>query len=209
MDQNTGALVFIDLETGGPNPNRHPIIQLAAVAVDGHTLSTLETVELKIRFDEESANKYSLRKNSYSRISWRDSALPEVESAERFAKFLRRHASSRALAADGREFCLAQLVAHNAAFDGPFLQAWYKRLDIFLPARFQLFCTLQRALWHFFEHPDDVPPHDFKLATLCKHFGVPLTGAHDALGDVHATVGLYRALLASRPARFLGERRAA
>jgi DNA polymerase III epsilon subunit-like protein len=209
MDQNCGTLVFVDLETGGPNPNRHPIIQLAAIAVDGRTLSTLEAIEIKIQFDETKANKYSLRKNGYSRKSWNDNALQETVAAKRFAGFLRKHAGFHALAKDGREFRLAQLVAHNAAFDGPFLQAWYKRLDIFLPARFQVFCTLQRALWHFFEHSEDGPPHDFKLGTLCKHFGVPLIGAHDALGDAQATVGFYRALLESPSASHAKKRRAA
>ena len=34
-------LVFFDLETGGLDPKRNPIIQLAAVAVDSH----LEVIE--------------------------------------------------------------------------------------------------------------------------------------------------------------------
>jgi hypothetical protein len=45
------SLVFLDLETGGMNPRRHPI-QLAPIAVDGESHTTLETVKLKIVFDE-------------------------------------------------------------------------------------------------------------------------------------------------------------
>ncbi len=190
------TLVFIDLETGGPNPDRHPIIQIAASAVDGATLATLETIELKVRVDERKTTKYALRKNSYSRRIWQQQALPEEEAARSFAGFLRRHATYATLSKDGKEYRLAQLAAHNAAFDGAFLHAWYERLKIFCPARHQLLCTLQRSLWYFVENPQLPSADNFKLATLCRYFNVPLhpLEAHDALADVRATIELYRAL---------------
>lgn len=195
-----GRLVFLDLETAGPEPKRHPIIQLAAIAVDADSLASVESFEVKILFDEQKANKYSLRKNSYSRRTWQDEALPEKEAAHQFAAFLRRHATVPTIGQGGKEYLLAQLAAHHAQFDGSFLHAWYDRLGLFCPARFQPRCTMQRALWHFFEHPSDNPPVDYKLRTLCKYFGVPLIDAHDALGDVKATVRLYRAIVvASTP----------
>lgn len=197
MPAEDSRLVFFDLETGGPSPNRHPIIQIAATALDGATLATLETIELKVSFDERKTTRYALRKNSYSRRVWQQEALSEMEAARRFADFLRRHATYPALTKDGAEYRLAQLVAHNAAFDATFLHAWYERLTIFCPARHQAFCTLQRCLWYFFENPSHTP-QNFRLETLCDHFGVPFSAAdaHDALGDIRATVGLYRALIA-------------
>lgn len=196
MSQDPSELVFLDIETGGPNPNRHPIIQIAAIAVDGESLATLETVELKIVFDERRATKYALRKNSYSRPAWQEQAVREAEGAQRFADFLKRHATYPALSQAGNEYRLAQLVAHNAPFDASFLHAWYERLKIFCPARRQALCTLQRCQWYFFENPSRTP-QNFRLDTLCEHFGVPFSAAeaHDALGDVRATVGLYRALV--------------
>lgn len=193
----SGQLVFLDLETAGPDPKRHPIIQLAAIAIDSDTLTELASVEIKIRFDEKKANKYSLRKHAYSRRTWEQEGRPETEAAAEFAAFLRRFASVSTIGSGGHEFHLAQLAAHNAGFDGSFLHAWYHRLGVFCPARFQILCTLQRAQWHFFEHPAADPPVDYKLRTLCKYFGLPLTDAHDALGDVTATVRLYRAIVAA------------
>ena len=187
-------LVFVDLEVGGPNPKRHPIIQLAAIAVDEH-LAVLEAFEAKIRFNLKCANAYSLRKNSYHSGVWAREAREPQDVARDFAKFLRRHASVSALSSQGERYEVAQLVAHNAAFDGPFLSEWFQRLGVYLPAKRQLLCTLQLALWRF-AISGEKPPANFQLATLCAHFGVPFHAAkaHDALGDVAATVQLYRAL---------------
>lgn len=201
MSGATSTLVFIDLETGGKDPCRHPIIQIAAVAVDGDTLATLDEIELKVKFDERRATKYSIRKNSYSRRIWQEHALPELEAARRLADFLRRHATYKDISRHGNEYVLAQLAAHNAQYDADFLHAWYKRLNQFCPARRQMFCTLQRCLWYFFEHPESTP-RNFELKTLCEHVGVPYSAAaaHDALGDATATVGLYRAIISRQAA---------
>ncbi len=198
MSLQNANLIFCDLESGGPNPKRHPIIQLAAMAVDQATLTQIESIEIKVRFDERKANKYSLRKNSYSRSLWQREAMLEQEAARLFAAFLRRHATHRVISKTGREYGLAQLIAHNAAFDGLFLQSWFERLNLFCPAMGPVFCTLQRCYWYFIENPHLIPPRNFRLTTLCQYFGVPFAAAdaHDALGDVCATVALYQALIA-------------
>ena len=195
MQVDSQKTVFFDLETAGLNPKKHPIIQLAAVAVDHH-LEPVEAFETKVRFDERRANRYSLRKNHYHPGLWAREALDPQEAANCFNQFLRRHATFPMLASDGRPYHVAQLVAHNSNFDGPFLHTWYKRLNIFLPARYQVLCTLQRASWYFNEHPDEPLPADFKLATLCQYFGVALhaASAHEALADVSATLALCQAL---------------
>jgi DNA polymerase III epsilon subunit-like protein len=198
MNDRNQKLVFLDLECAGTNPARHPIIQIAAVAVD-HTLQPFEAFEAKVTFDPRTSVRNSLRKNHYSRGKWaKEAREPEVVAAD-FAAFLRRHATVPALAGNGDSYQVAQLVAHNANFDGEFLRAWYERLGIFLPARFQVLCTLQRALWLIAERPTLARPPNYKLATLCHYFGVPFhaASAHDALGDVSATVCLYQALLAA------------
>lgn len=190
-------LVFFDLETGGPDPKRHPIIQVAAVAVDHH-LEVLEAFEAKILFNPRHANTYSLRKKHYHPGTWATEAREPRIVAQDFAQFLRRHASVPALSSSGDRYEVSQLVAHNSAFDEPFLAMWYERLDLFLPARRQVLCTLQLALWRF-AISREKPPTNFQLATLCAHFGVPFhaAAAHEALADVIATVQLYRAIAAS------------
>lgn len=195
MERIEQTLVFYDLETAGLDPKRHPIIQIAALAVDEDG-QTIEAFEAKIRFNEKRANRNSLRKNHYRRGLWANESIEPEQAAKRFAEFLRRNATVAKLGSDGRLYRVAQLAAHNASFDGEFLRTWFERRNLFLPARFQVLCTLQRAMWFFQEYPDELPPADFKLATLCQHFGVPFhaASAHEALADVTATVGLYQAL---------------
>jgi len=186
-------LVFIDLETGGIDPKRHPILQLAAIAVDDQ-LEMLEAFEAKIKFDSRKAKAHSLRKNHYHPGVWAKEARDGKEVAREFAEFLRRHATVPALSGRGEPYNVAQLVAHNAAFDAPFLATWYEKLGIYLPARRLVLCTMQLAMWQF--AMSDQPPANFQLATLCKHLGVPFhaAAAHDALGDVTATVRLFQAI---------------
>jgi DNA polymerase III epsilon subunit-like protein len=188
-------LVFVDLETGGLETWR-PIIQIAAIAVTS-SLRELEVFESKLTFDSRFVDPRSLRKNNYSPDRWRREARPAREVATAFAEFLRRHATVDVSAAGRGGFQVAQLVAHNAAFDGPFLQAWFERLGQFFPGHFRLLCTVQRAVWLFHEDKKLTPPRDFKLGTLCEYFGVPLRteDAHDALNDARATVGLYREMV--------------
>lgn len=187
-------LIFFDLETGGIDLKRHPIIQLAAVAVD-QRLEVLEGFEAKIQFDSRRANSHSLRKNHYHPGVWSNSAREPKEVAHDFAAFLRRHATVPVLSSQGESYEVAQLVAHNAAFDGPFLSAWYEKLGVYLPARRLVLCTLQLALWRFSLAQSKQPPN-YQLATLCAHFDVPFHAAkaHDAFGDAIATVQLFRAL---------------
>jgi DNA polymerase III epsilon subunit-like protein len=198
-------LVFFDLETGGLNPKRHPIIQLAAIAVDDN-LNILEAFEAKFRFDTRRANKYSLRKNHYHSGTWAHEARDGEEIGRDFAEFLKRHASFPAMSAQGKPYHVAQLVAHNAAFDGPFLMSWFERLGVFLPAKRLVLCTMQLAMWHFVSS-NESPPPNYQLATLCERFRVPFhaSAAHEALGDTTATVRLYQSLARSTRAK---ERRA-
>jgi oligoribonuclease (3'-5' exoribonuclease) len=106
MPDSPQKLVFLDLETGGTNPKRHPIIQLAAIAVDHH-LDPVEAFEAKIRFDEAKACRHSLRKNHYRRSLWAIEALPPEEVARSFAEFLRRHAAVPMVSAEGKPYFLA------------------------------------------------------------------------------------------------------
>ena len=185
-------LVFVDIELA-PVGRRRAILQIAAMAVS-RSLVELETFEAKIRLDESKIVPSMVRNRHFDVRLWREEGRSPKAVACDFAKFLSRHASATVRGADGRQLIVAQLVAHNAEFDGVFLREWFEGLGLFFPASYRIFCTLHRAMWYFHEDRSMLPPRDFKLGTLCCHFGVPFNRfeAHDALADVRATVELYR-----------------
>jgi len=199
--KGTTNLVVVDLETGGLETHR-PIIQIAAIAVDDE-FNELEVFEVKVKFDEAKACPDALRRIHYRRAEWKRSAVAPKKAAWAFARFLRRHATVELYRRDLSVFRVAQLAAHNSQFDGPFLTEWFNRLDIFLPASYRVFCTLQRAYWLFQDNPDLPPPDDFRLGTLCEYFGVPLNpaDAHEALADVRATIGVLREMSGDEPSQ--------
>lgn len=188
------SLVFVDIETTGLNPRRDAVTQLAAIAVD-YEMSVAEEFEVKVWFNWKAVPKDTLQISRFDAATWQRDAVRPKAAARMFGAFLRRHASVTVQGRRGR-YAVARLAAHNAAFDGEFLSRWYRRLGVFLPAHPRTLCTLQRALWLFEEHVELGAPPDFKLLTLCEHFGVELAecDAHDALADVRATVELYAAL---------------
>lgn len=197
------VIVFIDIETGGLEFTR-PIIQIAAIAIDGN-FQERESIEMKIAFDFKKADPDSLPFSKFNPKTWKREAIPPVAAAHKMAAFLRRHATFEMFSREGRSYRLAQLAGHNAErFDGPFIHAWYRRQQVFCPARYMTLCTKQKALWLFEEDKSLTPAADFRLGTLCQYFNVRLRkeDAHDALVDVRATVELYRAMCDHQRRRF-------
>lgn len=185
-------LVFVDLEIAKVRQRRR-ILQVAAIAVT-QSLQELETFEAKIRIDERLIQASQIRNRHFDANLWKTEGRSEKAVAYDFGRFLTRHATADVTGSGIRPLVVAQLVAHNAEFDGAFLRKWFERLGLFLPASYRVYCTLHRAMWLFHEDRLLTPPDDFKLRTLCQYFGVRLTAleAHDALVDVRATVELYR-----------------
>jgi len=52
---------------------------------------------------------------------------------------------------------------------------------------------VQLALW-WFATKGEKQPRNYQLVTLCEHFGIEHADAHDALGDVRATIALAKRL---------------
>jgi DNA polymerase III epsilon subunit-like protein len=192
-----GGLVFFDLETGGLRW-KDPDIQLAAVAV--REWREVDAFERKIRFDEDPHDAKQVRAleiNSYDRGVWAAEAVDEGDVVKEFAEFLRPFACVTMVSnRTGNPYSVARLAGHNAAgFDGGRIANMFKRHDRFMPAAFQVLDTLQLALWHF-EGWDAVPPENFKLATLCRHFGIDIPeGVHDALVDARLSAALARRIV--------------
>lgn len=178
--QNT--VVFIDLETGGTDIHRSPIIQIAAIAVSADQIT--DQLEIKVCFDESQADPEALRLNSYEREEWQKCAIAPAMARGKLCAFLKKHATVQMVSQrTGNPYMVAQLAGHNAAaFDGPMLQAWFKAANEFFPASYRILDTLQLAMWTFHGIADG--PKDFKLTTVAEYLGIAVENAHDALADV-------------------------
>jgi DNA polymerase III epsilon subunit-like protein len=197
-------VVYVDTETGGLSPEKHPIIQLAAIATEGDRI--LETFERKLSFDLEAADAEALRHNHFDLEVWQREAIDPREAAFQFSAFLRNHRSVEMVSRrTGKAYLVAQLAGHNAAFDRGFLDALFQRFEMFRPWSPHVLDTMQLAAWwcvgegvmadlYALDGKPKIAPESLKLAALCRRFGVDLPEAHDAMADAEASFRLARVL---------------
>ena len=171
----------------------NPIIQIAAIAIDDQSFHELEVFEQKVKFPLDHAESEALSMNAYDREIWERVAVPIALARHSFDHFLRRHASIEKLSRKHKPYRIAALAGHNAAaFDLPFLRAWYEQADQFLPATFQVLDTMILARLYTELTGNQFP--NYRLATICETLGTK-PGTHDALADVRATVQIAKIML--------------
>ena len=164
------AYAVVDVETTGTDVESDEIVSLAVVRLDA------EGVELdRLASLVRPAGPIPPEATAVHGI---DDA--SVASAPRFAELARELLGLL----DGAIF-----VAHNADFDLPLVEHAFARAGIrYRPAG--VACTLDA--FRLLEPSES----SHRLESLCARHGVPLDDAHDARGDVLATVALLRILLA-------------
>jgi DNA polymerase-3 subunit epsilon len=169
----------IDVETSGLRPDRHRLLQIGIVRTmgDGTEIDRWDTL---------------------LRAPWRPVGGRKIHGlsrrALRGAPRLRQVAGELAGVLEGSVVC-----AHNIEFDWPFLAASLQRAGR-PPPDAQRLCTLalSRSL-----DPERTRSH--RLSDLCRHYGVPLTRAHDASADAAATAALLPLLMTDAGITDLGQ----
>lgn len=193
----SSRVVFFDLETGGLDPQVHPVIHFAGVAVD-EAWCPVDEMEVLIAFDEDQAGPEALQKNNYDPERWLREAVPPARAVGQISAFLRRHATLEVPKKSGRGTWLAcELAGHNAqSFDRPFLGELFRAHGEFCVGTFQVLDTYSLALWWRALLPAVERPENLRLPTLAAHFGIEHPEAHDALADVRVNVEVAKRLLA-------------
>lgn len=190
----TSPLVFLDVETGGLDPRRHPVIQVAAVAVDSD-FREVDAIEVKVRFDESRADPAALALSHYDSSVWAAAAVGPGDAVNAVRRFLLRYAAIQEVSA-GRVRRLARVAGHQVAFDLAFLDELFGRVGVGRPWHRHALCTVALALW--------LMPglKSYSLKALTERLGVVNERPHEALSDVRATVAVAAALArGSRPSR--------
>jgi DNA polymerase III epsilon subunit-like protein len=180
--------IFFDFETGGVLPEQ-PSIQLAAIAVRDETGEELGWFEQKIVFEASKCDPEALKLNGWQAENW-VTALSPAAVALKFSAFIEPYKCVEMISKkSGRPYRVAKAAGYNAlTFDWPRLRALFG--TSFLPVSYHVRDVLQRVIFWFDEHGS--PPENFKLTTVCEHFGIETKGAHNALVDVRLTAALYR-----------------
>lgn len=175
----------VDIETSGLSTERHRVLQVGVVTIDA---------------DGTVLDRWSSLVRPRSRW-WFRLGPRRIHGIDRGAL---RAAPTADLVLDElvRRLDGAVFVAHNAAFDLPFLQQFARRGGRVLPVDSSL-CTL--ALSRRLD-PDRRDSH--RLGDLCQRYGIELVRAHDALADAEATASLLPHLLAAHEISTLEQVRA-
>lgn len=189
----TDRVVFFDLETGGLDPARHPVIQFAGIAVQGW--ETVAEMEVKIHFDPSKADPEALRKNSFDPETWKVGAFPSHEAVRKIGDFLREHATLKKISKRGNPWTACQLAAYNGmTFDWPFLRKLFTDHAAFCAGWPQTLDVYALVMWWATTAGED-RPEDLRLESVAPFLGVEHGQAHDALADVRATIGVARVLM--------------
>lgn len=187
-------IVFYDLETGGTDPDKDEIIQVAAVAfkIDGDSWQRTADLERKLIFDVGAADPQALLVNSYNEEVWAKEAVTQLKGLTDFDDFARPYKDVvRTSKRTGKTFTCLRTGGHNILkFDDAFVRNWYFRNKRFCPFDYQeVFDTLQLAKWQI-RFGTEKDPADYTLGQLCDFYKVPLQDSHDAFNDVLATARL-------------------
>lgn len=173
--------LFLDLETGGLDQDKHAIVQVAAIRTD---------VDLNIRGSFRSYIKPAEGLTITERAT---------ETHGLTAEMLRDEPSEWEIAQALQSFVLTgknlAFAGFNCQFDFKFLEAWRKRHGLapwpFAKPWLDIMLTAERELG-LHKWP--------KLTEVAERFGINTKGAHDAAADILMTVQVARALRKRRKA---------
>jgi len=181
MPQNT--LFFFDTETGGLEPARHAIVQIAwIIEVNG-------IVQNEMAFDICPEHDQDL---NFSALAVNNFTFDRLKAGRNLSYVLCSLKQNLLAARQGSSLTLP--VGHNVRFDIDFLIHAAKRCNenLFNDLNFSRAldtCAMLRLLCY----QGKLDLSSCKLTTACEHFKIPIQ-AHDALGDVRATRQLFHVL---------------
>lgn len=186
-----GKICYMDCETTGLDPNEHAVIEVAMIIEDGGR-EVGEKVWRMRPFATDKINKDALEKNGLDRadvLAYPD-PVGQWQSIEKWlGRFVKKFDKNDKLSPAG----------HHVGFDVNFLKALWRKADkekkgIFYGSWFDYRTIDSGAFVNWLIMAGALNLPDYKLGTLCEHFGIELTDAHTALADADAARQLIKVL---------------
>ena len=171
-------ILWIDTETTGLIPSKHGIISVAAIIdIDGQVI---DKFELEMKPTGRVSDKRALKINGYTYGKIQNLKPWEAVFPEFIHRINIKYSSEKFI-----------LGGQNVSFDDKFIRSWAD-------------CCDAAAYWDYLVEGEidtmkiskqflELESH--KLGNLCKHFGVPLENAHNAMADIEATRKLYYVMM--------------
>lgn len=174
-------VLYFDCETTGVDPVKNGIIQIAfVVEIDG---VVVEQKEFKARpFPSDLIEETALEVNGITKEQLMNYPKP-FDMYDDILKMLDRHCDKFDRT---DKFYPA---GYNVRFDVNFLAEFFRKCGskYGIGTYINWKCVDPFPLMHMLDYAGKIALPDYKLQTVCNHFGVNLANAHDAVSDVLAT----------------------
>ena len=176
-------ILFVDLETTGLDMDKHEIIEIGCLLVDGKSLEILDKYHARINPEHlETGDPEGLKISGYSAGEWRD-AKPLKETLKDISKLAPN----------------AMVAGWKVDFDWWFLDKYFKKFGIKYSFDYHLIDVISIAYEHFRERNQ---PEELSLGDVCKLLKVPIHKGHsegeghNAMDDIVATYRVFKKLVA-------------
>jgi DNA polymerase III epsilon subunit-like protein len=205
---NDNILCVIDVETTGPKPRHHDIIEICILPLDMRlrpdekilpfVMNLIPMRKDNIDFEALRIQRKYMDKTTKDKICWIKNRLVQTtlkgcepsRAADLFVEWWDRLKLNT--------FKRIMPIAHNWCFDREFIIDWlgYETFEMCFDPRYRDTMTMSLydndiAAWH----GEDFPYPKNNLAYLCSELGVPRTQAHTAMDDCVATAECYRKMV--------------
>ena len=178
--------LYFDVETTGLHPWHNDIIQIAClVEINGEVVEEYTANMQPFSFENVDAKALKINNTTVEELkSYPHPKLIHAELCKLFEKYINKFDKQDKFAPIG----------YNVKFDCDFLSAFFRKNEDRYYGSWVNWRTVDPlALLYTMDYQRKIALPNYKLATVCQHFGIPIK-AHDALSDIRATRELFQTL---------------
>lgn len=177
-------LFFLDTETTGLLSWKHGVIQIAGVIEVNKKVQEVVNISCA-PFATDAVDPVALKLQQTTAAELNTRLSPDLaykQLTKTLGKYVDKYDTKDKLT----------VIGYNIDFDLGFLEKWFtKNQDKYFGSWFNRRPMDIMSLAYYYRYLTGIELPDWKLKTICTHFGIKLDDAHNALADVNATRQLF------------------
>lgn len=185
---NVVPILVFDTETGGFDPQTNSLLTVAFAAVNPKTWQIIDSIDLKIKRDVYHVTGGALRVNKIdiNKLNSDKKSLAPADAVQTIIEFLQKNFKKLP----------AKPAGQNTPFDIGFVTKLFEDVGAVYNDFIHYAYLDTMPVLRLLNLLGDIPDSACSLQGAKRHFGIKQKrgAAHDALGDVEATVELFREL---------------